>query len=285
MPEIYTRRLKAITGDGTANPRITPSANKRIHSLQLQLTYAAGTNTLAGLAAALTEIRVLVGTKPRWRLNGTQLRDFLLLFGTTFDWNGLPNTGAQITLPFAPEWFLENVADSLAWNPALLGGPITVEIDSTMALTCVVYERVSDDLNAVSSGIITLEVIKPVAGGTAFFVEKELNPVGRLMLASIYPDTTNNNAITPASLFVGPDDTYAHEALTSAQNLEALERFSLTPSATGRTANLYDMVFVKGDALSRAIDLARWGSAKFKVEAAGAMAGTCSILLARLEPK
>src|SRR5512138_3572860 len=104
MAEIYTRRLKAITGDGTGSLKITPTAGKRLHSLQLQLTYAGGVNTLAALMTALTEIRALVGTKVRWKLNGTQLRDYMLLHGTTYDFNGLPNTGAQITLAFAPEW-------------------------------------------------------------------------------------------------------------------------------------------------------------------------------------
>ena len=285
MAEIYTRRLKAITGDGTGSIKITPTAGKRLHGLQMQLSYAGGVNTLAALMTALTEIRVLVGTKVRWRLNGTQLRDYMLLHGTTYDFNGLPNTGAQVTMPFAPEWFLDNVADALAWNPALLGGAISIEIDSTATLTVVAFERVSDDLDAPSAGIITLEVIKPVAGGTAFFVSEEIDLVGRLMLASIYPDTGASNEITPASLFVGRNDAYAHEALTSAQNDEALERFSLTPAAAGRTASIYDMVFVKADALSRGIDLGAWGSAKLKVEAGGAMSGTCSILLARLEAK
>lgn len=286
MAEVYTRRIKAIAGDGTGSLKITPTAGKRLHGLQLQLTYAGGTNTLAALMTALTEIRVLVGTTPKWRLNGTQLRDFCLLRGTTYDFNGLPNTGAQVTLPLAPEWFIDNVADSLAWNPALLGAPISVEVDSSASLTTIAYERVSDDLNAPSSGIITLEVIKPVAGGTAFYVGPELiEPRGRLMSAHIYPDSGASNEITPATLYVGKDDVLAFETLSSAQNDEALERESLTPAASGRTANIYDMVFVKQDALSRSIDLGAWGSAKLKVEAGGAMSGTSSIVLARLEAR
>lgn len=285
MAEIYTRVIKQVANNGTTTPIISPTPGKRLHRVQLQLTYAGGVNTMAALMTALTAIVVKVGSKERWRLTGTQLRDFCLLFGTTYDFNGLPNTGAQITLPFAPEWFLANVADALAWNPALLGGNITIEITSTASLTVVAYETVSDDLGAPSTGIITLEVIKPVAGGVAFFVNKELEPVGRLMLASIYPDTGASNEITPASLLVGPNDAFVHEALTSAQNDEALERKGLTPAAAGRTANVYDIVLVKDDALSRAIDLQAWGSAKLKVEAGGAMSGTCDILLARLEPK
>jgi len=285
MGEIYTRLIKGVTNNGTGNPIITPTKGKRLHGLQLQLTYASGTNTLAALMTALTEIRVKVGSVPKWKLSGVQLRDFVMLHDSTYDFNGLPNTGAQVTIPFAPEWYLDNVADSLAWNPALLGGDITVEIDSTASLTVVAYERVSNDLDAPSSGIITMEVIKPVAGGTAFYTDTEVDPRGRLIQASIYPDSTNSNEITPASLVVGKDGQFAWEALTSAQNDESLERFGLTPSLTGRSANIYDMVFVKGDALSRAIDFDFWGRVRFKIEAAAAMAGTCNILLCRLEPK
>jgi hypothetical protein len=285
MAQIYTRKIKAIAGNGTGSLKITPSTGKRLHNVQLALTYAGGTNTLAALMTALTEIRVKVGTTVKWRLNGVQLRDWVLLRGTTYDFNGLPNTEAEVTIPLAPEWFLDNVADSLAWNPALLGGDITIELDSTANLTCTAYERVSDDLNAPSSGIITLEVIKPVAGGTAFYVQKEIDIRGALLLASIYPDSGGANEITPASLLLGPDDVFGHETLTSAQNDEQLERFQLTPAASGRSANIYDMCFVKADALSRAINLPGWGEAKIKVEAGGAMSGTCSILLARLEPK
>ena len=285
MAEVYTRLIKSIAGNASTNPKITPTPGKRLHAVQLQITYAGGTNTMAALMTSFTEIAVKVGTVVKWRLTGTQLRDWMLLHGTTYDFNGLPNTGAQVTLAFAPEWFLDNVADALAWNPALLGGEISIELTSTATITVVAYERVSDDLNAPSAGILTLEVIKPVAGGTVFFVETELEKRGRLIAASIYPDSGASNEITPASLLVGRNDVFAYEGLSSAQNDEALERYGLTPAASGRTANIYDMVFVKADALSRAIDLGAWGSARIKVEAASAMSGTASILLARLEDR
>lgn len=282
--EIFTRKIKAISGNGSTKIKITPTPGKRLFGVQLNMTYAGGTNTLAALMTALTEIRVKVGTRVRWRVTGTQLRDFCLLRGTTYDFNGLPNTGAQVTIPLAPEWFLPNVQDLLAWNPIQLGGDITIEVDSSATLTITnAFERVNDNLQAPSAGIITLEAINPVAGGTAFFVEKEIDPTGKLLSASIYPDSGASNEITPASLFVGRDDQYAHEGLTSAENDELLERFSLTPAASGRTANIYDMVFVKDDGLARAIDLDSYGVARLKVEAGSAMSGTCNILLARIE--
>jgi hypothetical protein len=283
LSEIYSRLIKAITGNSSQSLKISPSVGKRLFAVQLQLTYAGGTNTLAALMTVLTEIRIKVGTVVKTRINGTHLRDFMLLHGTTYDFNGLPNTGAQVTIPFAPEWFTDIMNDALAWNPSVLGGDISIEIDSSASLTCIAYEHIADNLNAKSAGIITLETITPVAGGVAFIVEKELELKGRLLSVSIYPDTTNSNEITPASMLLGFDDVFAHEALTSAQNDEQLERFGLTPSASGRTANIYDIAFVKADMLARGIDLAGWGRARFKVEAAAAMAGVVPIVLARLE--
>lgn len=285
MREIYTRLIKAITGNNSTALIIKPTPGKRVHAFQLQLTYAGGTNTLAALMTALTKIVVKVGTTPKWTLTGTQLRDFVLLYGLTFDFNGLPNTGAQVTIPLAPEWFDDVVANSLAWNPARLGGDITLELTSAVALTCVAYEVVSDDLDAPSSGILTLEEIKPVAGGVQFFTGNELELRGDLVSASIYPDTTNNNEITPASLLLGMDDVPAHDDLTSAQNDERLERKGLTPSAAGRTANIYDIVSVTDNVLALAWMLRGRGKARLKISAAAAMAGTCSVVLCRLEPR
>ena len=137
--EIYERLIKTITGNGSQQIKIEPSANMRLFALTLQMTYAGGTNTLAALMTALKEIRYKVGTNVICRFTGTVLRDWMLLHGTQYDFNGLPNTGAQVTLPFAPEFFNDIINDALAWNPTLLGGAITVEIDTTTNLTIVAY--------------------------------------------------------------------------------------------------------------------------------------------------
>lgn len=285
---IDTRKLKAIAGNGTTSVKISCTPNRRIFSLQLGIYHAGGTNTMAGLMTALTQIQVFVGTVAKWTLSGTKLRDWVLLHGATFyDFDGVPNTAgsAQITLPFVPEWLFDTVGDALAWNPARLGAPITVEITSSVAITVVVNERSDDDLGADSAGIIGLEVIKPNVGSTKSYVRPpDFKMEGSLMLASIYPDSGGSNEITPASLQVGDDDVFVHEALTAAENDEALLRFGRTPAASGRTANVYDMAFVKTDSLNRAVDLSKLSRAVFTIEAASAMSGTCDILLQRLLP-
>jgi hypothetical protein len=290
MAEVYTRKIKGITGNGTLNVKIEPSLGKRLHSLLLLIVTTGGTNTVTALATAITEIRVLVGTNIRRRISGTVLRDYLILNGVTgaavspFDWTTVPNTGTNLEIPFAEEWFIANVADALAWNPAILGAPITVEIDFAGVTTATVtaYERVSDDLDAPSAGIITWETIKPVAGGTEFFVEKEVAPRGKLLQASIYSD---GGTLTAAGLMVGQNGVYAHELLSLATNKDFILRSgNMCSVATNRTASIYDMVFVRGDALHHAIDLEKWGKAKFQLQSAS-FSGSTSIMLARLENK
>jgi len=283
MAEVYTRKIKGITGNGTLNVKIEPSLGKRLHSLLLTIVTTGGTNTVAALATAITEIRILVGTNVRRRITGTQLRDYLLLNGTAYDWTTVPNTGTNLEIPFAEEWFIANVADALAWNPAILGAPITCEIDFSGVTTATVtaYERVSDDLSAPSAGIITWETIKPVAGGTEFFVEKEFAPRGRLMQASIYSD---GGTLTAAGLLLGENGAYAHELLSLATNKDLVLRGGMNSTASNRTASIYDMVFVRGDALHHAIDLAKAGKGKFQLQSAS-FSGSTSIVLARLEDR
>src|SRR5689334_4801302 len=112
LAERYWRKIKAPTGNGTTSLKITPTPGHRLHGILLDCINAVGTNTVAGWCTDCTEIRVKVGTRVRWRLNGTQLRDWLLLHGTTFDLTGTPNVnGTRVVLPLAPEWYLDNVQD------------------------------------------------------------------------------------------------------------------------------------------------------------------------------
>jgi hypothetical protein len=298
MDQIYTRRIKAITGNGTGSVRITPTPGKRLHGVGINLTWASGVSTsgdtLIEQLAAITEIRVLVGSNVKRRISATDLRDYMLLNGATYDFDAVSTYVAQMYIPFAEDWFIASVADALAWNPVLLGGPISIELDVTALNTSylptvVAYERVSNDLDAPSAGIITWETLSVVAGGTSFFVESNVFKArGRLIQATIYPSSgAATTAITPVSLFVGKDDVLAHEGLAAGENDDLLGRAGLTPRNTSRItyAYNYDLVFVRGDALSHGIDLDSYGTCKLKVEAGGAMSGTCKIVVARLEPK
>lgn len=298
MPtEIYNRRIKAITGNGTGSVRITPSPGKRLHGLGLNLTWASGVSTagdtLIEQLAAITEIRVLVGSVVKRRITGPQLRDYCLLNGATYDMDAVSTYVAQLFIPFAEDWFIANVADALAWNPALLGGPITVELDisalnTSYYPTISAYERVSDDLDAPSAGIITWDLIKAVAGGDVTYVESNvIKPKGRLIQATIYPSSgAATTAISEATLYVGNNDLPAHEGLLAAENDDLLGRAGLTPRNTSRIsyAYLYDLVFVRGDALSHAIDLVRAGACKLKINQTSS-SGSFTILVARLEDR
>jgi hypothetical protein len=288
MTEIYTRRIKGITGNGTSTVKIYPDPAKRLHNVELNITFAGGTtaiDTVVEQMGIITEVRVLVGSTVRRRLTGTQWRDYMLLNGTTYDFEAVSTYVAQCNMPFSEDWFLASVADSLAWNPALLGGAISIEIDCnpTYTMTVSALQEVSDDLNAPSSGIITWEVITPVVGGTATYIEKEIKARGSLIQASFYADSSAN-ALTKVSTFIGANEAYAYEAVLAAENLHRLDRAGLTPTASGRTQTIFDLVFVRGDALAHALNLETNAPVKFKVEAAS-LAGNEAILLARLEAK
>ena len=290
MPTVYRNRVKQVVGNGTANHKIAFTPDKRVFGCQVDLVFPSGTSydTMAECMTNILAIRPLVGSKNIWgdKLTGTLYRDANLLHGTTYDFN--INTGTntvQLTLMFAPEWFIETVQDLLALNPKLLGAPISLELDFTsgIAVTSTVWEFISDDLDAPSVGFLAFEVIKPKAAGTEFVVaQPEFKSIGALLAASIYADSGASNEITPVSFQVGTNKRFAHENVSSAQNDEELERKGLTPAASGRTANIYDFVPVKGDSINRAIDLAAAGQSFFTIGAASAMSGTSTIVLARL---
>ncbi len=293
--EVYNRRIKAISGNGTGSVKIQITPGKRLHGVGLKATWASGVSTsgdtLIEQVAAITEIRVLVGSTVKRRISGPQLRDYMLLNGAAYDFDAVSTYVAQLYIPFAEEWFIANVADALAWNPLFLGGNITIEVDvaalnTTYFPTFSAYERVSDDLDAASAGIITWEVLTPVSGSPSFFVETPVfNARGRLIQATVYPGAGSlTTAITAVSLFVGPNDVYAHEALDVAENDDLLSRSGLTPRNTSRItyAYNYDLVFVRGDALAHSIDLETWGRCKLKIESSG-ISGACPIVVARLE--
>jgi hypothetical protein len=297
MAEIYNRRIKAITGNGTGSVKITPSPGMRLHGMGLCFTWASGVSTSGDTVleqiAAVTELRVLVGSVVRRRITGPQLRDYMLLNGATYDFDQVSTYVMQGYLPFAEDWFIANVADSLAWNPAILGAPITVEIDiaalnTSYYPTITAYERVSEDLNAPSSGIITWDLLSATAGGATTYVESNvLKPVGRLIQATIYPSSgALTTAISAAALYLGKSDMFAFELLTAAENDDLLGRAGLTPRNTSRISYAYglDIVAVRGDALSHAYDLERWGTCKLRIDQA-ASSGSFPILVARLEPK
>jgi hypothetical protein len=279
---VYQRKIKVITGNSTGAVKIEPTSNKRLHGVPLNIVFSA-LNTLSAQLAALT-FRIKTGTKIRREVTGTELHDYCVLNGAG---HAFSNSTTTLTahIPFAEEWFLDNIGNGLAWNPAIVG-PISIEIvASSGTITVTAWEQVSDDLDAPSFGILTWEVIRPTSATTMVF-SKEIEPRGALVQATIYDDA-GTNAATQAALMVGPDNAYAFEDVTVAENNDRNERFGLltgtaATTATRSDATIYDMVFVRGDSLANAIPLT--GGAKMDIRAAAA-SGTRSILLVRLEEK
>lgn len=277
---IVKRKIKVVQGNGTTNLLIQPTRGARVHGFLLGCTYSGGTNTAAALATALTNVVAKRGNVRKWELTGTQLNDFLLLHGQGF--TGLPNTKTMVQIPFAPRWMFDSVASALAWNPADGQGDISVEITSSTALTVVAYELIDFDLNAPSAGMLTLEVINPSVGGVQSVIEQPvIRAVGDAVQISVYPDSGASNEITPCGFMYGRDNQYAHENLTSTENDEELESYGKTPAASGRTANIYDLLFVTKSDLTQAIPLR--GGCKLDIQAGSSMSGTSKVLIARIE--
>lgn len=306
MAVIYRPKIKQVIGNGTANHKIMFTPGKRIHGVQLECVFPSGTSydTLAECVNNILSVRVLAGTFPLWSnitpsaapssgttSGGKKLRDFLLLFGTRYDWNINTSTNTvQLTISFAPEWFIESVQDLLALNPARLGGPLSLEIDFTagIAVSTTAWEFASDDLDADSAGYLSLETVTTKAAGTSFTVSQpEIKAEGALLALSIYPDSGAGIEVGVSggvSFQVGANNRFVHEEVTSAQNDEEIERKGLTPTASGRSSYIYDFVPVKGDSLTRAIDLAAAKQSVLTINSGSAMSGTTDLVIARLMP-
>lgn len=287
--EIHRRKIKQVISNGTASPKLVFTPGVRVWGCQAEIVFPSGTSydTMLECMAATTAVRPMAGSKNLWgdKLTGTKLRDILLLFGTRYDFNINTSTNTvQMTIRFAPEWFIESVEGLLALDPTKLG-PLSLELDFSAAVTMTAWEFISGDVGATSAGYIAYDVLRIKAGGTEFSVSQpEIKAEGALLFASVYPDSTNSREITPVSFQVGANNIYVHQEVSAVQNDEELERKGLTPTASGRTATVYDFVPVKGDSLARAIDLAGWRQSVLTIGAAAAMDGTCDIVVGRLMP-
>src|ERR1044071_4840333 len=123
---IQLRDVSAVVASTTVV--INLPVGPRYHTINLQHSYAAGTNTIAAACTNIAQIRVKRNGRVQRTMTGTQLRDMNLLFGTAYDCVGLPNVVASaagtagvdgVTLPIflAEPWRQEPEAqDALAWS-------------------------------------------------------------------------------------------------------------------------------------------------------------------------
>jgi Viral coat protein P2 N-terminal domain len=256
----------------------------RYHYIVLQHGYAAGTNTIAAAATNVAEVRVKVNARIQRTASGTQLRDMNILNGTAYDCLGLPNTSPGVSFPiyFAEPWRRDEVdQDALAW-PTNGWNSFQIEVDLGAASTptLVAFAVVDTFQPSGSKGIVKwLRQAIPAAGTS--FDYTTLDARDWLQQISFYPDSGGSNAATQLTFRL--DGAILHE-LTNSSNTALLTNYEMTPAASGRTANIYDMVLDHDDLLGSAVNMNGTQSRTITIAAGGAQSGTVTAIIQRLGP-
>lgn len=257
---------------------------KRYHRLILEHGYSSGTNTAAAAATNITEVRVKANGRIQRRFSGTQLRDLNLLNGTQYDFQGVPNTAPGVAIPifFAEPWRIDaRDRDALAW-PTFGWDTFQVEVDlgaaSTPTLVC---SAIVDNFQPQSASLLVKQFPQSFsAGGTSVDIAT-IDRRDFLQQISFYPDSGGSNAATRVTMRLNGE--ILHE-LTASANKSLLVNSEITPAASGRTSNVYDMVLDHDDLLGSAVSLNGARDLTFTVEAGSAMSGTITAMVQRLGP-
>ena len=278
----YRLQLRIVKNVGASKTAtIELPVGPRYHYIQAQHGYSAGTNTIAGATANILDSRMKVNDRVQRYATGAQLRDLNILNGTAYDCTGVPNTSPGVTVPFflAEPWRTDEIdQDALAWRTSgWQNFYMEIDLGTATSPTLTAY-AVIDNLQAPLSkyvGIVKWTRQNIVAAGTKFDEVLNVPAADWLQVASFYPDSGGSNAATQVDLH--RDKELIHE-LTSAVNTGLLTNFSMTPAASGRTSNLYDMVLDHDGLLASAIQFGTL-DAIATVYAGGAMSGTIICML------
>ncbi len=276
---IQLRNIQNVAASKTA--LIDCPIGPRYHYIVMQHGFAAGTNTIAGAMSNILEIRVKVNGRVQRVFSGTQLRDLNLLNGTGYDSTGLPNTAPGVSVPLfmAEPWRDDEVdQDALAWKSNLWESfQIEVDFSSASTPTLVAY-AVTDTMTATKpEGIVKVIRNNTGAQGTQFDL-LGLDRKEYIQQISLYPDSGGSNATTLVTFRLNGE--VIHE-LSNTANTALLTQFRMTPAASGRTANVYDLVFDHDGLLSSAVNLDGAKDVSVTVTAGSAMSGTLVSLIQR----
>jgi len=276
----------------------------RYQHIQLQHGYSAGTNTIAGAMANILAIRIKVNGKQQRvfgsgvatgsNQGGIELRDFNTLNqpagSTAFDCTGLPNTAPGVTIPiyFAEPW-RDTPADreALAW-PTSAWTSFQIEIDLGAAATPTLTAfAIIDASPAPSAAPFIAKVFRQQfnASGTAFDIAT-LDRRDYLTQISLYPDSGSSQQTTEVDLRF---NSQILDELTTPVRTAMLINRDMSPTATGRTANMTDVVIEHDESLisnllSGALNLNGSSDLALTVKAAGPMSGTIIALVEKIGP-
>lgn len=259
---------------------------QRFHYIVLEHGYAAGTNTIAAAATNISEIRIYSNSRIQRIMSGTQLRDMILLNGTTWDCTGVPNTAPGVTFPiyFAEPW-RESPADqdALAWSTAgWLSFQIQIDLGAASTPTLLAYAVVDDFVPAqgTNPGIVKWLRAQMVPGGTTYdYVALDRRDF--LQQISIYPDSGASQA--PTLVTFKRNSIILHE-FSAAANTALLQNHNMTPAASGRSTGVYDLVFDHDGLLASAVPMDGARDSLLEITAGSAMSGTQVALIQRLGP-
>jgi hypothetical protein len=278
---IQARVVKNVAASKTV--LIELPVGPRYHYVAIQHGYASGTNTIAAAATNVNEVRVKKDGRVQRTVSGTQLRDMNILNGTAYDCTGLPNTAPGVAFPifFAEPWRQDEVdQDALAW-PTSGWQTFQIEVDLAAAgtPTLVAWAVVDNFVPKTQPGLVKWIRQSIAASGTKFdeLIEKR----DWLQQISLYPDSGGSNA--PTQVDFRRNGEILHE-LTSSANTALITNYGMTPAASGRTANIYDLVIDHDGLLGSAVSLDGARDATISVYAGGAMSGTTIALIQRLGP-
>jgi hypothetical protein len=282
----YKIPLRDISGGGTVAQTLNCPIGPTYRQLLIQQYYAGGTNTIAGAATNIREIRMLLNNRVQRKFSGTQLRDLNLFNGTQYDCvaGEVPNTAPGVTFPiFLAEPFRKDLEaqEFGKWYTAGLYANMQIEVDLVNAATLTCWAWVDDSKWKGTNPPMITKILPAVipAGGTKFdytMVEQS----GFLTQLSLYPDSGASNPITPLTVFKG--NAKAYDAVTTTSNRATLIQHDMVPGATGRTASIYDAVFDLNDDISEAIPLNPTRDVQLVIEAGGAMSGTVTAIVQRI---
>jgi hypothetical protein len=278
------RRIKARSVSNVAASKtalVDLPVGPRYHTIVLEHGYASGTNTVAAAATNISEIRVIVNDRVQRVFSGTQLRDMNILNGTGFDCQGLPNTSPGVSFPIflAEPWRKDSRSqDAMAWvSKDFKSFRIEVDLSSASTPTLVASVVVDDFVPSVDPLYVTWRRQQVAAAGTAFDITT-IDKKGLLQQVSLYPDSGGSNAATIVT--ARRDGNIFHE-YTKTANFALLTNNDMTPTASGRTSNIYDLVCDHDDLLNSSMNLQGAKELTLTVEAASAMSGSVTFILQR----
>jgi hypothetical protein len=276
----------------------------RYHYIQLQHGFAAGTNTIAGAQANILAVRIKVngvierifgsGVSSGSNQGGVELRDFTTINqeqgSTLYDWTGVPNTAPGVTIPiyFAEPWRdSPQDREALAW-PSSGWQSFQIEIDlgaaTTPTLTAFAY---IDAAQAPANGAFIAKVYRQQfpAAGTSFDIA-QITRRDYLTQVSLYPDSGSSQQTSEVDLRF---NSQIIDELSTPVRVAALINRGMSPTATGRTANMTDLVMEHDESLTNnllagALNLNGASDLSMTVKAANAMSGTIVALVEKIGP-